>query len=138
MRQIVFSCALIGRFNQLIDSGHGRFLLSVSPPVANHPESHPLMHVANVHTVPMAGPGDVSQVAALFEKGVSPQDVVAVIAQTEGDGFARGFASLAMEGLFASKLGIAPREVFERIPMLMIGGTAGLMHPHFTLFTKSK
>jgi cyanuric acid amidohydrolase len=28
--------------------------------------------------------------------------------------------------------------VFERIPMLMIGGTAGLMHPHFTLFTKSK
>ena len=24
------------------------------------------MHLANVHTVPMAGPGDVSQVAALF------------------------------------------------------------------------
>jgi len=96
------------------------------------------MHLANVHTVGMAGPGDVSQVAALFEKGVAPQDVVAVIAQTEGDGYARGYASLAMEGLFSRKLGIEPREVFERIPMLMIGGTAGLMHPHFTLFTKSK
>ena len=96
------------------------------------------MHLANVHTVPMAGPGDVSQVAALFEKRVVPQDVVAVIAQTEGDGYARGYASLAMEGLFSRKLAIEPREVFERIPMLMIGGTAGLMHPHFTLFTKSK
>ena len=96
------------------------------------------MHLANVHTVPMAGPGDVSQVAALFEKGVAAQEVVAVIAQTEGDGYARGYASLAMEGLFSRKLGVEPREVFERIPMLMIGGTAGLMHPHFTLFTKSK
>jgi cyanuric acid amidohydrolase len=96
------------------------------------------MQLANVHTVPMAGPGDVSQVVALFEKGVAAQDVVAVIAQTEGDGYARGYASLAMEGLFSRKLGIEPREVFERIPMLMIGGTAGLMHPHFTLFTRSK
>ena len=96
------------------------------------------MQLANVHTVPMAGPGDVSQVAALFEKGVAAQDVVALIAQTEGDGYARGYASLAMEGLFSRKLGIEPREVFERIPMLMIGGTAGLMHPHFTLFTRSK
>lgn len=96
------------------------------------------MHLAGVHTVSMSGPGDVSQVAALFEGSVSPQDVVAVIAQTEGDGYARGYASLAMEGLFSRKLGIEPREVFERIPMLMIGGTAGLMYPHYTLFTKSK
>jgi cyanuric acid amidohydrolase len=96
------------------------------------------MHVANVHTVPMVGPGDVSQVAALFEKGIAPQDVVAVIAQTEGDGYARGYASLAMEGLLSRKLAIEPREVFERIPMLMIGGTAGLMYPHVTLFTKSR
>lgn len=96
------------------------------------------MHLANLHTVAMAGPGDVSQVAALFEGAVAPQDVVAIIAQTEGDGYARGFASLAMESLFSRKLGIEQREVFERIPMLMIGGTAGLMHPHFTLFTKSK
>jgi cyanuric acid amidohydrolase len=86
----------------------------------------------------MAGPGDVSQVAALFESTVSPQDVVAVIAQTEGDGYARGYASLAMEHLFSRKLAIEPREVFERIPMLMIGGTAGLMFPHFTLFARSK
>ena len=61
-----------------------------------------------------------------------------MIAQTEGDGYARGYASLALEQLFSRKLGIEPREVFERIPMLMIGGTAGLMYPHFTLFTRSK
>ena len=30
--------------------------------------------------------------------------------------------------------GSATADVFERIPMLMIGGTAGLMSPHFTLF----
>jgi cyanuric acid amidohydrolase len=96
------------------------------------------MQAANVLTVPMAGPGDVSKVAALInDRSLNPAEIVGIIAQTEGDGYARGYASLAMEGLLAPKLGLTPREIFEKIPMLMIGGTAGLMHPHFTIFSKA-
>jgi cyanuric acid amidohydrolase len=96
------------------------------------------MQTANVLTVPMAGPGDVSKVVALIEgRALDPAHIVGIIAQTEGDGYARGFASLAMESLLAPKLGMTAREVFQKIPMLMIGGTAGLMHPHFTILTKA-
>jgi cyanuric acid amidohydrolase len=90
---------------------------------------------AQVHTVPMASPDDVGAVAALFDSGaVDPADVAAIIAQTEGDGYARGYSALSLQLLFGQRLGISTADVFVRIPMLMIGGTAGLMSPHFTLF----
>lgn len=90
---------------------------------------------ADVHTVPMAGPDDVSRVAALFDAGtVDPAHVVGVIAQTEGDGYARGYAAQSLQLLLSQRLSIATAEVFESIPMLMIGGTAGIMCPHWTLF----
>ncbi len=95
------------------------------------------MHEARVVTVPMAAPEDVSGVAQLLDAGlVEAGEVVALIAQTEGDGHARGYAALALQLLFAERLGLTREAVFERIPMLMIGGTAGLMSPHITLFLK--
>jgi cyanuric acid amidohydrolase len=93
------------------------------------------MHEAQVFTVPMAAPYDVGGVAALFDAGtVDPAHVVALIAQTEGDGHARGFAAQSLQLLLADRLGLSRDAVFARIPMLMIGGTAGLMSPHITLF----
>lgn len=93
------------------------------------------MFEAQVHTVSMESPDDVAEVAALFNSGrVDPADVVAVIAQTEGDGYARGYAALSLRLLFCERLGLAQATVFDRIPMLMIGGTAGIMSPHYTLF----
>lgn len=95
------------------------------------------MNEAEVHTLPMSGPDDVSALAHLFDSGaVRPEQVVALIAQTEGDGHARGFASLSLRLLFAQRLGLPPDEVKARLPMLMIGGTAGLMNPHVTLFVR--
>ena len=92
---------------------------------------------SQVHTVPMSAPDDVSAVATLFDSGmVDPANAVALIAQTEGDGFARGFATLALQLLFSERLALSREEVFDRIPMLMIGGTAGLMSPHVTLFVR--
>ena len=92
---------------------------------------------ARVHTLPMASPSDTGAVSALFDEGqVEPQDVVALIAQTEGDGFARGYAALSLQLMFGRYLGATRSEVAERIPMLMIGGTAGLMSPHVTLFVR--
>ena len=93
------------------------------------------MYEAEIHTVEMAGPSDVSQIAALFDRGiVDPRHVVGVMAQTEGDGYTRGYAAQSLQLLFAERLGLTATAVFERIPMLMIGGTAGLMCPHWTLF----
>ena len=78
--------------------------------------------------VPMSGPGDVSGVAALFDRGnVDPRHVVAIMEQTEGDPYARGYATLAMEVLLSERLGISRAEVFAKIPMMMIGGVGGII-----------
>ena len=92
---------------------------------------------SEVYCVPMSGPGDVSQLAALFDKGrVDPHHVVAIMAQTEGDPYCRGYATLAVEVLLSERLGISRPEVFDRIPMLMIGGVGGIMSPHINVFVK--
>jgi cyanuric acid amidohydrolase len=41
-----------------------------------------------------------------------------------------------MEVLLSERLDISRREVFERIPMMMIGGTGGIMCPHIILFVR--
>jgi len=95
------------------------------------------MFEAEIHTVGMARPDDVTGIAALFDGGeVNPTHVVAIIAQTEGDGHARGYSALCLRRLFAERLGVREDDVGETLPLLMIGGTAGLMTPHFTLFVK--
>lgn len=94
-----------------------------------------LRNEAEVHTVATAAPDDVSGLVDLFDRGVvDPAHIVALIAQTEGDGFARGYAALSLVLMLSQRLGLGRDEIEERIPMLMIGGTAGLMSPHVTLF----
>ena len=95
------------------------------------------MHDADICTVPMAGPADVSEIRGRFESGeIDPAHVVGIISQTEGDGLVRGYASQSLQLLLAEFLDISMADAFERIPMMMIGGTAGLMCPHHTLFIK--
>ncbi|MBO6783010.1 MAG: ring-opening amidohydrolase [Alphaproteobacteria bacterium] len=90
-----------------------------------------------VYTVSMAAPDDVSGIAALFDDGtLAPRDVRGVIAQTEGDGFARGYFTLALELLLSERLGVPRAQITEKIPIMAIGGTAGLMTPHATLFVR--
>ena len=95
------------------------------------------MYDADVIRVPMGSPGDVSGIADLFNKGkLAPEHVKAVFAQTEGDGYARGYASQSMEILLSDHLGWPRSRVNAEIPFLMIGGTAGIMHPHWNLFVR--
>ncbi|SDK94376.1 cyanuric acid amidohydrolase [Natronincola ferrireducens] len=90
-----------------------------------------------VYRLPMAGPSDVSELEALINKGeVNPEEICAIIAQTEGDGYARGFGALSFEVMLSEKMNISREEVANRIPMLMIGLTGGLMSPHYTVFTR--
>lgn len=92
---------------------------------------------SEVYCVPTSSPADVSGLAALFDEGrVDPGDVVAIMAQTEGDPYCRGYATLATQVLLAERLHCSREEVFERIPMLMIGGVGGIMTPHTNVFVK--
>ena len=96
-----------------------------------------LQFECTVIRVAMSSPGDVSGVAALFDnKTVDPAHVVAIMEQTEGDPYARGYATLAMEVLLSERLQISRAEVFAKIPMMMIGGVGGIMSPHINLFIK--
>lgn len=88
-----------------------------------------------VHTIAMQGPADMSGLADLFdEQAVEPAQIIGIIAQTEGDGHARGYCALSLSLLLAERLACSVADISARIPLLMIGGTAGLMVPHMTVF----
>jgi cyanuric acid amidohydrolase len=87
----------------------------------------------------MKDPGDVSELRTLIEnEEVKPTEIKAIIAQTEGDGYARGYATLAFKVLLSNHLNMTHQEVFDHIPMMMIGKTGGLMTPHYTVFIKKE
>lgn len=95
------------------------------------------MNDVNVYRLPMAGPDDVSQLTKLIDEGtVNPKEICAIIAQTEGDGYARGYSALNFELMLSEKMNVTRKEVADQIPMLMIGLTGGLMSPHYTVFTR--
>lgn len=90
-----------------------------------------------VFRLPMSAPEDVSGLQHLLEtQQIQAADIVAIIAQTEGTGYARGYASLCMQLLLSQYLQISVEDVFKRIPMMMIGLCGGLMSPHYTIFTR--
>lgn len=96
-----------------------------------------------VHKVAMANPSDVSALAQLIDSGtINPREIVALIGKTEGNGgandFTRGFATLSFSLLLASKLGLPPEAVTERIAFVWSGGTEGVLSPHATVFTRSE
>lgn len=97
------------------------------------------MKDVNVYRLPMAGPDDVSELAKLVDNGtINPKEICAIIAQTEGDGYARGFSALSFELMLSEKMNCTRKEVETQIPMLMIGLTGGLMSPHYTVFTRKE
>jgi cyanuric acid amidohydrolase len=90
-----------------------------------------------VFRLPMSGPEDVSGLQHLLEtQQIQAEEIVAIIAQTEGTGYARGYASLCMQLLLSQYLKISVEDVFKQIPMMMIGLCGGLMSPHYTVFTR--
>lgn len=93
--------------------------------------------------IAMAGPDDVSGLKRLFEQGeVRPEDVVAVLAKTEGNGcvndFSRGYTTLAFQVLLAETLRISRAEVAQRVAFVMSGGTEGVLSPHATIFARGE
>ena len=92
------------------------------------------MRQALIHRVPMRHPGDVSGVEALFDDGLRPDAVVAILGKTEGNGcvndFTRAYAVQALEHLLARRGGRPD------VAMVMSGGTEGGLSPHFLVFAE--
>jgi cyanuric acid amidohydrolase len=78
---------------------------------------------------PMAAPDDVAALACLAERGLTPADVIAVVAKTEGNGCVNDFSRTL--GARAWQDALAPSVV-----TVMSGGTEGVLSPHATLVTR--
>lgn len=97
---------------------------------------------AHVHRLSVAGPDDVSPLAAALDSGdIAAESVVAVLGKTEGNGcvndFSRGFAGLALKTLLAERLRLSPRMLEQRVVLVMSGGTEGGLSPHLLVFCRS-
>jgi cyanuric acid amidohydrolase len=80
----------------------------------------------------MRHPGDVSGVEALFDGGLPPGQVLAILGKTEGNGcvndFTRAYAVQALQHMLARRGGRPD------VAMVMSGGTEGGLSPHFLVF----
>ena len=99
------------------------------------------MIVVDVFRILMGGPGDVSGLVRLVDEGrIDPEDIVAILGKTEGNGgvndFTREYATWAFAGALAPYLGTTPAGVEERIAFVMSGGTEGVLSPHITVFVR--
>ena len=96
-----------------------------------------------VERIAMAGPGDVSGLKALFDQGaLRAEDVIAVLAKTEGNGcvndFTRGYSTFAFQVLLSEVLRTSRAEVAQRVAFVMSGGTEGVLTPHATVFARKQ
>jgi cyanuric acid amidohydrolase len=100
------------------------------------------VHQVDIFRIQMRGPGDVSGLHALVREGrVDPQDIVAILGKTEGNGgvndFTREYASKTFAAALAEYLGCTSGEVESRVALVMSGGTEGVLSPHATIFVRS-
>ena len=97
------------------------------------------MKKVEVYRIEMSSPDDVRGLQALMDNGtVNPQDIIAVLGKTEGNGcvndFTRGLSTIAFRTLIARATGWTEDEVSKKIAFVMSGGTEGVMSPHATVF----
>ena len=97
----------------------------------------------DVIRIPTSGPGDVSGLMALIDRGaIEPSSLVAVLGKTEGNGgvndFTREYAVAALCNALAPYLALTPQAVESRIAFVMSGGTEGVLSPHITVFARSR
>lgn len=93
--------------------------------------------LTEVFVLPMAHPADWSGLEGLVEEGtIKPQQIVAVLGKTEGNGcvndFTRAYAASSLETLLRT-WGLSAGQM----PVIvMSGGTEGVLSPHATVFVR--
>ena len=95
----------------------------------------------SVHKFPMAGPDDVSQLAALLDAGeIKAEEIICIIAKTEGNGrvndFSRPFAHRVFRDFLGERTRRSAEEVDRQVAFVMSGGCEGVLSPHATVFTR--
>lgn len=92
---------------------------------------------------PMAAPDDMSGLEArLAGGGLRAEDIVGIIAKTEGNGrvndFSRPLAHRCFRDLIAHWAGQSPAEAEAKVAFVMSGGCEGIISPHATVFTRRR
>ena len=92
----------------------------------------------NIHIIPINSPSDVSGVKAAFDnKEILPEDIIAVIGKTEGNGcvndFTRGYMTDSLRQLMKEYV---CKSKIDSISFIMSGGTEGVLSPHLNIITK--
>jgi len=99
--------------------------------------------LCEAHKFLMAGPDDMSGLEACLRDGrIRAEDVVGIIAKTEGNGkvndFSRPFAHRCFTDLLAHWTKRDAAEIDERVAFVMSGGCEGVISPHATVFTRRR
>ncbi|MBD1913371.1 MULTISPECIES: ring-opening amidohydrolase [unclassified Leptolyngbya] len=94
----------------------------------------------DVFKVPQNAPDDLTELIALIQnQTLDPQNIVAIMGKTEGNGcvndFTRGFAVATLKSYLRSHI---TNEQLNRIVFVMSGGTEGVLSPHLTIFTRQQ
>jgi cyanuric acid amidohydrolase len=89
-----------------------------------------------LYRLPVDAPDDVSPLADLIRSGrVRADQISAVIAQNEGDAYARGFTLHVLGQLLSEATGQSREAVLRRVPLLMIGqANVAPLIPHLNVF----
>ncbi|SEN49425.1 cyanuric acid amidohydrolase [Amphibacillus marinus] len=101
------------------------------------------MNDVRIYKIAMSSPDDMSELDKLIKSGeIQAEEVVAVLAKTEGNGcvndFTRGFSTFAFKHYLAAKLNVTTEKIEEKVAFVMSGGTEGVMTPHAMIFTKKQ
>jgi cyanuric acid amidohydrolase len=85
---------------------------------------------------PMATPNDVSAVSRALAE-LNPDNVVAIIAKSEGAGlhndYGRLFAEVSLRRALADARGVSEDAVADTVSLIVSGGAPGLISPHATI-----
>ncbi len=89
----------------------------------------------------MSGPEDISGLVEAVDEGrITAENIMAIIAKTEGNGrvndYSRPFALHVFEDFLMEKLSVGRAEIQSRCAMVMSGGCEGVMSPHAIAFAK--
>ncbi|MET1082541.1 MAG: ring-opening amidohydrolase [Burkholderiales bacterium] len=92
---------------------------------------------------PMEGPDDVSGLESRLADGsVRAEDIVGIIAKTEGNGrvndYSRPLAHRAFRDVIAHWTKRSGAEADARVAFVMSGGCEGIISPHATVFTRRR
>ena len=93
--------------------------------------------------LPMMAPDDLSAFEAmLMDRRLDPAGIIAIWVKTRGNGlrndFTKPWVDLLLRLLLAKQLGISEQAVAERVPILVSGGSEGLVSPHLVVWSRGQ